>query len=387
MRRGSEMVLLCLGGALTGACGSATSAPRAGESAFTDTRAPGSACVNFTRALCTYLMQCQHVPYCTLDHCLAESDCAGFAELGNALRAGAVAYDASKGEACLASFAANPCSLGVLPQSPDVFDVLSQCPGALTPQLRQGAACTSSAECMLGLACAGAASGCPGVCSPQRRAFPGSPCVGYSDCESGGPSLWCDLTTGACAPGVDAGAACGATAIGLTACADGLWCDAVSSGTQGECRLPGGAGAPCNDLGGCGESFHCSGYAPSGATAMLGLCAPPGDAGVACEISSDCATNLACIGGTCGGRLDVGVRCNSDDQCRPGLTCATEKCLEAKCPGDDCTDPNAACVLSLCRDGHCQPRARTGEPCVVNGDCGSGACAAGSCAPAGACIH
>ena len=385
MSRRNEMAAILVGVALGAACRGGGPTPDSSAASFVESQASDSACVTFTTALCAYLMQCQHVPYCTLDHCLGENDCAGFSQLAQALRAGAVTYDASKGAACFASFAANPCGLGALPASPDVFDVLAQCPSVLTPRLRAGAACVSSAECVAGLFCSGAASGCAGVCTARPSAAVGSPCATYSDCEAAVPPLWCDMTNGACAPGVGAGAACGATDAGVTACASGLWCDALSSAARGACRDPGGAGAPCNDLGGCEASLHCTGYAPSGASATLGQCAPPAGADGGCELNGDCVPGLVCVSGACGAPLDVGLRCRSDDFCRPGLTCATEQCRVAKCPGDDCTDPNVACVLGVCKDGLCQTLALTGAPCVAGGDCNSGTCADGGCAPVSAC--
>jgi hypothetical protein len=387
MPRITERVGLLLSVALTSACGGgAKSESDHGASMFA---ASGDACAAFTQALCGYLMQCRGTPYCSTAHCLADNDCAGFSSLSEALRAGAVAYDETAGGACLARFAAAPCGFGVLPQSFDVFDVLSQCPGALTPLLRRGAVCVSSSECVAGLACDATSSGCAGVCVPHATVVVGAPCKSYADCESGGPSLWCDATGGACAAGVDVGAACGATSGGVIACATGLWCDALASGVAGACRAAGGAGAPCNDLGGCETSstlaLHCTGYSPTGADAGLGACAAPAGADGGCELNSDCAAGLVCVSGTCGAPLDVGLRCRSDDYCRKGLTCATEKCLEAKCPGDDCSDPNAACVLSVCKSGACQLRARAGASCTDGADCTSGTCTDGACAAVSAC--
>jgi hypothetical protein len=380
-----------IGGACLGffivvaSCGGASDR---GASAFATSDGPDGGCAGFTRSLCQYLMTCAHVPYCNLDHCFADNDCAGFPALASALRAGATTYDAPKGAACLAAFAADPCGLGALPALPTVFDVLERCPGALTPGLGEGQRCSSSVECRGGLACEGASgsTSCGGVCTPSSAPVVGRPCVRYDDCASARSSaLWCDPTSGTCAPGVDAGAACGLTSAGLVACASGLWCDAASAGASGTCRPPGGAGAPCNALGGCESPFHCVGYAPAAPDAGNGSCSPPSDAGAACELNNDCATGLICAGGACGPPLNVGERCSSNDYCRAGLTCATEKCLETRCPGEDCTDPNAWCVLGLCRAGKCQPLAATGATCVVGGDCGSGACVGGVCAPPSAC--
>jgi hypothetical protein len=379
MPRVTEMASICAGAALTLACGSAGTGPAPGTSTFVESSAPGSACTTFTGALCAYLMQCRGVPYCDLAHCLADNDCSGFPALGRALKAGAVAYDAGKGGACLARFATDPCGFGPLSPSPGVFDVLTRCPGSLTPRLARGAACVSSAECAAGTFCADAAVGCSGVCVPFATV--GEGCGAGASCASG---LTCDARA-VCTPLAVAdveGAACGATPGSVTACASGLWCDATASDAQGACRAVGGVGAPCSALGGCQPSLHCAGVV---APATSGQCASPAFAGGGCELSSECAPGLVCDSGTCGAPFDVGIRCRSDGDCRAGLTCATEKCLDAKCPGDDCTDPNSWCVLGVCQSGLCRTRARTGAPCLSGGDCVSGTCAAGACAATDVC--
>jgi len=415
-----ERAWLGAGVALTLACGSGPPTRGAG-SVFAESSAPGSLCATFTRALCSYLMQCQSVAYCDLSHCLAENDCYGFPQLEQAVDEGAVVYDPSKAAACFESFGSDPCHLGALPPTPDVFDVLSRCAGSLTPQLTQGKPCVSSSECGADLYCNIAGQICPGSCTPfattgqscaggascgaglmcssqnicRPNATAGSPCSGYSDCQSNAscvdppcasPSLWCDSTTGTCMPGVAQSAACGVTPGGPIACAQGLWCNALASDGQGTCQPPGAEGAPCNDLGGCQTGLHCAGYAPQGGTPSLGQCALPATEGGNCEANTDCATGLVCVGGACSPPLDVGLRCNSDSYCKPGLTCATEKCLHASCPGQPCSDPNSACVLSVCKEGQCQDRARVGEPCVVGGDCTTGTCVAAKCAAASTCV-
>lgn len=383
MSRVAPIARAWLGLAVVASCGGVSDH---GASAFAASDASDGACVAFTRSLCGYLMGCAHVPYCSLDHCLADNDCAGFPALAVALRDGAVTYDAQRGAACLAAFAADPCGPGPLPELPTVFDVLGRCPGALMPGLDKGQRCVSNGECRPGLACVGASvvMSCQGVCTPITTPVVGTRCAHYEDCALGSGGLWCDPTSGACAPGVGMGATCGATSAGVTACAPGLWCD-VSASAAGTCRPPGGVGAPCDELGGCAAPLRCARTATNGPDAELGSCVPPGDAGAACEANGDCATGLVCAGATCGPPLGVGVRCNSDDYCSAGLTCATEKCLEPRCPGDDCSAPNTWCLLGVCRDGRCQPLGSTGAACIVGGDCGSGACVGGACSPPAAC--
>src|SRR5450432_182183 len=365
MTRAARWLSICACVALVAACGGGAGA----GASFSTSPAAGGPCATFTASLCGYLMTCRGVPYCGLPHCLADNECAGFSALARALDAGAVTYDAARGAACLARFASDPCSFGALPASLQVFDVLARCPGALAPRLPSGAACVSSAECASGLWCSNAGVGCAGVCAPFALA--GQGCGAGAPCADG---LTCDAT-GVCRPAATAtteGAACGATADAVTTCAAGLWCDAAASGAVGACRVVGGAGAPCSDLGGCAASLHC----------VANACAPPGAVGDACELSGDCAAGLVCDGGACALPFDVGHRCRADGDCLVRHTGATEKCLVAACPGDDCGDPNAWCVLGVCRAGRCATRGRSGAPCTVGGDCASGTCVSGTCAEA-----
>ncbi|MDB4981271.1 MAG: hypothetical protein JWM82_2023 [Myxococcales bacterium] len=363
--------------ALVLGCGNGVVGAPRGGAPFEPSSSAASACATFTRAICSYLMQCRRVPYCDLDHCVADNDCGGFAELARAVNAGAVSYDASKVDACFARFAGAPCLFGSLSPAPNVFDVLSQCPGALGRRLERGARCVSTSECGAGLTCVAGALACSGTCAPvatagqacggdatcgpgltcdaaricQRDGVVGSPCAGNADCGPTSPGLWCDPTTKTCKPGVASGAACGALAAALVACAPGLSCDAASTSTSGVCRPP----------------------------------PPPADLGGHCELASDCVAGLLCNYGVCGRRFDLGARCRYDDECQTGLTCAVEQCLELRCPGDSCADPNTSCVLGTCKNQRCQPRARLGGACDVGGDCTSGSCVAGACAAASVC--
>ena len=171
------------------ACGGGAGA----GASFSTSPAAGGPCATFTASLCGYLMTCRGVPYCGLPHCLADNTCAGFAALARALDAGAVSYDATAGATCLARFATDPCSFGALPASPQVFDVLARCPGALAPRLPRGAACLSSAECVAGLWCSNADVGCAGVCAPFALA--GQGCGAGAPCADG---LTCDATGARC---------------------------------------------------------------------------------------------------------------------------------------------------------------------------------------------
>src|SRR5262249_10211209 len=156
-----------------------------------------------------------------------------------------------------------------------IYEVLSYCPGTITPQLKAGESCVSSGECVKGLYCK-KPSGCPGTCTPfaqvgescangvpcdpslecggghgvpnqrgevcPRPGKAGDPCHNGNcgstiNCPSdpsfctGNVNLWCDPSSNTCKPGVGEGAACGPTmdgsVAGSVACASNLFCDQV----------------------------------------------------------------------------------------------------------------------------------------------------------------
>jgi hypothetical protein len=413
-----------------------------GDGAFTDA-APipiGSLCPLFTQDLCIYFTQCQMVPYRDIAHCVAENDCYGLPQLMEAANHGAVVYDPSKVGACDARFRADPCNFGFFLTTPDIFEVLGDCPGAVTPELGVGDACLSSGECKSGLHCDKPTGKCPGTCvayattgqtctgngfsTPDGGApfcddtlicnsrnvcqtegeigsacsmnvdcGPTITCTGSPQCASVSHNLWCNTGTGTCTAAVPSGAACGSTAQGIAACADGLWCQPNTATTSinppGTCAAPGGVGATCTDLGGCQQGLHCAGYQFG---TKLGQCAAAGASGSACGSASDCAAGLACIyttgaSSTCSTPRTLGGACSSGDQCQSGLTCTGGMCLNARYPGDACGDAMSACVLSLCKGGTCVDHAKVGQPCTTGTDCTTGACIGGTCADTSVCSN
>jgi hypothetical protein len=418
-RAAAGLVLLC-------ACGSSGSAPRDAGPTWPPI-ALADLCPIFTQDLCTYLTRCGGVPYCDMSQCLAETDCYGLPALTQAAAAGAVVYDPAQVGDCNARFVSDPCNFALFFSVPDIFTVLSSCPGTLTPELKQGDACISDGECVAGLYCQKAASGdCPGACTPfaaagkpcglgiacasslvcagsegstvcQAPASVGSPCTGddpglgspancgpiiicIDDPQCKNDELWCDLTSHTCKAGVGVGAACGATSAGQVQCADGLWC----TGSPGACAALGGAGAACSGGIGCQTGLHC----PFSVTASASQCTPPAPAGSPCNASTDCAAGLICHDLVCSAPLALDAACTSSSDCQAGLSCAPSgQCLPSVCSGAACDDATSTCVLGNCQNGLCQDYGKVGAACATGTDCATGACIGGTCADTSLCAN
>ncbi|RYZ02413.1 MAG: hypothetical protein EOO73_31860 [Myxococcales bacterium] len=410
------------------ACGSGTPAepPSGGAGAAgTGTGGSGSAgtgaappiaisdlCPLFTRDLCVYLMQCQGARYENAAHCERELTCFGLPQLTAAAERGAVDYDPRQVGVCHARFEASPCTFAEFIFTPDIYDVLQYCPGAVKPKLRVGEACSSSGECTEGSYCyQGGKAQCPGeclapasegqsctegkrcaeglscdgvACAPQQQ--PGSPCE--FGCEYGlscprgeicPGNLWCN-EVGQCETGRLEGEPCGPTGSGaqgsLAQCAIHLWCDDPNG--EGKCRKQSPEGGACRAGAAyaCTDGLHCVG-AGSGAAATLGTCQPPGPAGQDCGEDEDCQSGLACISEKCAALGAQGAPCGGDDDCAPGLVCFEQKCATARYPGDACD--GTRCTFSRCVNGSCEYHARVGEPCAVKSDCATSQCVGGLC--------
>jgi hypothetical protein len=383
-------------------------------------------CPLFTNDLCIYLMQCVDAPFRDIDHCKAEVDCYGLPQLTAAAAAGSVRYDPSKVGACHQRFLADPCHFGFFLFTPDIYEVLSYCPGTVTPEVAPGGACDSSGECAGGY-CKKTNDTCPGVCiafpkagepcpdgqcdkglfctqaqvcAPPPKA--GAPCATLQDCVPGGycvassacptPNLFCDATTKTCQAGAGLGAPCGVPQGAMVSdqilCDASLWCDAVFLDKSGVCRMPGGMGATCNDQADCTGGLHCIGYVPfstgPGVTPTLGTCSGPSSAGGACQTDLDCVSGLRCSNSVCTSLAASGEQCSQTTECQSGLVCWGKKCVHPAYPGDPCTT-DADCVLSLCKAGVCRDHAKVGEPCVTGNDCTTGACPQGTCADTSIC--
>jgi hypothetical protein len=376
-------------------------------------------CPLFTKDLCTYLMQCGHLKYRDLDHCTSDLDCFGMQELLAAAKSGAVIYDPAQVGACHARFVAAPCDFAFFMFTPDIFEVLSYCPGTLIPKIPAGGACLSGGECVDGLYChKGVADTCPGICrvpaqagescADNARCAHGLSCEG-GQCEApvyakaGDPcpdgrcpfasfscpanqicrdDLWCDRVTATCKLGLLEGETCGMMTLGTTSylanCASGLWCDNPGLAT-GICRKPSALGGPCGWASySCQSGLHCSGYVSGAKTVQLGTCVGPLAVGGDCSRDTDCQTGLVCNSNTCKPPSPSSEACLSDSTCASGLVCQSGLCQAPRYPGDPCDDTHA-CTFGRCMNGTCRPHAKVGQPCLAPGDCATGSCVKDLC--------
>jgi hypothetical protein len=409
-----------------GTSGSTHGGPEGGLSVTGPPIALADLCPVFTKDLCTYLLQCDQAPYRDLNHCLAEVDCYGLPQLTAAAAQGAVNYDPSAVGDCSARFLSDPCNFASFLFTPDIFEVLAYCPGAVTPQLQAGAACDSNGECVAGQSCAKDGNMCPGACTPLPVAGSACPTNGYCGpdmiCDHGGTgaqagicrpdakegdscttdedcgpiniclsgpcsslNLWCSSTSGVCTRGVAAGTACGPTPSGNVQCASDSWCKTTNAAVAGVCQPLGATGAACL-LSTCQNGLRCVG-STFGETSTYGTCAGPAAEGGACLGESDCMAGLHCPSDVCVKPAALGGPCGATSDCQPGLACTDTKCLNARYPGDPCGDAQSTCVLSRCDGTSCQNLAKVGAPCTTNADCAANACLNGTCADTSVCAN
>lgn len=405
---------------VSGAAGSSSAGSSSAGSGGSSTGGGGNAapiaiedlCPVFTHDLCAYLMQCGGAHYRDAEHCEHELDCYGLPQLLAADKSGAVDYDPSQVGACHERFAASPCTFGDFLFTPDIYEVLSYCPGTITPKLKAGDACSSNGECSDGLYCyKGDDFSCPGMCRPFAKS--GEDCAGSARCAEGlhcdnklcapdakvgdacktagcqvllscpdgqvcDGNLWCDRDQDSCQKGRQDGEACGN--IGkdpntLAECALNLWCDAAPY-EMGTCHKPSAEGGPCTFFFSCQEGLHCEGYM-GGLKPTLGKCQPAGASGASCLGTPNCQKGLVCVNSLCAAPGGDGAACNGDDDCQPGFECATNQCKSVRYPGDACD--GTRCTLSRCVDGTCQFHAKVGEACATADDCATSSCVNGTC--------
>jgi hypothetical protein len=365
------------------------------------------------------------VRYRDAAQCESLRDCSGAARVVAAATSGAIEYNPSLVGACfdrLGSSCASPLNNVNADSVPDTYQVLADCPGAITPLLGAGQTCASNSECSSGLQCkrtvsclgacesAGAlGDDCADVpCNPElvcdtftvkctQKPAVGDACqykcnytVGAGQWSLTCPSdqlctadLWCNGELGTCQPGGLVGDACGHLGLPPTdsqaSCAVNLWCALPLDSDSGTCQAPGGVGGPCTDApSACQAGLHCIDYVPVGPGATFGQCAGISALGSKCSYDGDCQSGLVCIASSCQEHAAQGAYCFRDVDCQAGLVCQASSCQVPSYPGDPC-GPDAPCRFGNCKSGTCQALAKLGESCASADDCLSSSCQGGVC--------
>jgi hypothetical protein len=110
-------------------------------------------------------------------------------------------------------------------------------------------------------------------------------------------------------------------------------------------------------------------------------------AGQFCEMDYDCGQGLICVPQMPGGNPTIcepaqpatqGQSCEAPgSQCAADTYCAKQNggswaCSPCPTSGQQCAVPGAYCMSTEhCVQGTCQPRGKSGAPCVTNDDCGT----------------
>lgn len=197
---------------------------------------------------------------------------------------------------------------------------------------------------------------------PPGKLADGSACGDSLQCASGnckttssgnGPSC------GTCAKVANEGEACNVAPDNVS-CGPDLKCtknicvkDAVIP-SGGACSFSGPQGYNCT------SGTFCNAPLTPNAT---GVCAPLPKKGESCTVA--CEANLACSGGKCIDKLDVGAACTGSE-CKTGLYCdttGTKTCTAKKIAkvGETCGTSTVTCDAGL----SCQPSGVDTQVCVV----------------------
>ena len=345
---------------------------------------------NFSSAYCDYALRCAQLPASGAADCAALlrpyfavtggafSGRAGGSE--RAVAAGYSTFNAARAQACLAGFAAIPCTGA---SGPPV-----DCALVTAPAAAPNAACFSEADCTdTTLGCNGGtcmrrctAGGnlgetcrpdgtctTPFVCAGNvcRNATPlGSTCSYDGECGAG---AFCNSPMRVCAtlPGI--GSPCASFRCVPEAYCSGSQCVArkaanAACASSSECvvGLRCTPGRVCGPLGAVGDA--CSGSSSDCAPTLFcnanRQCAAKGAAGAACQSFSDCASPLSCddVLRTCrqSSGVDAGVACSS-----------TQACLTGQCFGKVVVFDGGTNTPGICREP------MLGDACTSNFSCGS----------------
>lgn len=256
-------------------------------------------CAEFVRATCEWQARCTSVPGGSVDACVALNDnaCAWYELDGSRV-------DAGKFGECARGYAANDCTATSICDWPA---------GGIT----NGLPCASYIQCQSGY-CTATSTAC-GVCAPNPRREAGEACSTSANCNLG-----LDCLDRVCTAQAAEGEACG----GERTCSNARRESGHLACVDGSCQAVGFVGDPCYMVSGasiCGAGATCEG----------GVCIPylAVDPGEPCGTFED--REVVCTGGTCttpeGARepecvawAAAGESCHKIplfDRCADGLTC------------------------------------------------------------------
>ena len=327
---------------------------------------PNQRAQTLAEAFCQHRTRCEPAWYSfennTEADCIAEQT-VEYASLFNAvaqsIAAGAVVFDQTVFDGCIAEFGGADCELGLSDGACNYF----------LGQRAQGDPCGFHQDCGNGLFCSRPALGVCGACdavAQPTESCSNRPCARGSRClnvgQSGQPNYVCITSN------LPDGASCGTVGTGL--CRGQLQCVSGMAGAM--CTRPAASGAQCNDrnqgMADCNflagqycENNTCVATTWGGATAS---CTPPAycNAEATCDPNTStcearpaagqpCLRGLCANGAFCDGQNNcqalkpAGDACNGGRECQPGLDCVgqpgQQTCQTLAWPGCGVVQPDA----------------------------------------------
>jgi hypothetical protein len=323
-------------------------------------------------ATCEYLLRCNPLAGALLDQPTCQNafqstfENSGWDDVLQAVEDGRASYDADAMATCFDGYGDLDCGdLGVEPAS---------CADAAVGTVARGESCSVDIECEGADDFCHFDGECPGTCSAPLDA--GDVCEDDDECDE---PLTCSDDTGRCVEPGGAGDECDGGVA--PPCAENLFClgDDEEEATPGTCMVfdevfVGEPGDTCDfDKGPlCQPGSACTISVVDQDAVME--CSELADAGEDCHLG---LPNACMPGYFCAGQALADVLAGETGTCEPLLE-----------PGDDCDafNPFGCGVFGAsCVDGSCVGRRDNGVQCDTDLECWSNKCLDGGCAPSSAC--